>query len=130
MNIREIKAMFEHERDGFVPGIEFHRGTVIGVLNKACHGDANRKLVMKYLTGKTSSSLLTDAEFYAFYKLALPFKPEGGKWTTQRGEAELASICGTILAASLDQEGQLKMFSETPPIAESSEAWKMFVEKS
>ena len=115
MNLEKIKAMFEIERAGFKPGIEFHRGTVIGVLNKACHSDSNRKLVMKVLTGKTSSSLLTDAEFYAFYKLALPFKPEGGRWTTQRGEAELEAICGTILAAAVDQEGQLKMFSETLP---------------
>lgn len=113
MNADKIKDLFKRECDTFQDGIVFHKGTVIGVLNKACNGESNRHLVLKYLTGKVSSKLLTEAEFYALYKLVLPIKPEGGHWQSGRGDAELEAMCGTLLAAAVDQPGQIKMFSET-----------------
>ena len=112
MNAAEIKRLFELDKASNT-GVLFHRGTVIGVLNTACGGEANRRLVLKELTGKTSSREFTDDEFYALHQFVLPYKPEGGKWISQRGNLDL--LCGALLTAAVDQPGQTKMFSDTPP---------------
>jgi hypothetical protein len=109
MNASEIKRLFDLDKETN-SGAIFHRGTVIGVLNTACHGESNRRLVLKVLTGKTSSKLLTDDEFYALHQFVLPYKPEGGKWMSQRDDLE--AMCGALLTAAVDQPGQEKMFSE------------------
>lgn len=109
MNAIEIKEQFERDKAEYIGQI-FHHGTVIGVLNKACHGEANRRLVLKVLTGQTSSKLLTDAEFYALHQFVQPCKPAGGHWMSQRGDAELESMCEALLTASVDQPGQTSMF--------------------
>lgn len=112
MNAQEIKQEFERNRDT-APVTEINMGAVVGVLNKACGGDDNRHLIIKWLTGKISAKSLTPSELYALWCIVQPTKPEGGKWTTARGEDELKRICGIILTAAVDQDGQQKMFSDT-----------------
>lgn len=107
MNASEIKEKFDHDVANW-NGIIAHLGSVVGVLEKACGGKPNRHLILKFLTGKTSSKDLTPEELSALYNIVLPMKPEGGKWGS--GNPDLERICGTILAASYDQPGQIKMF--------------------
>lgn len=115
MSADEIVRLFNMDKKEYPGSVLFHKGAVIGVMNKACNGDENRRMVLKYLTGKTSSSLISDAEFYALYKLVMPCKPIGGHWGSARGDMELESMCGTLLAAAVRQAGQTEMFSETLP---------------
>lgn len=117
MNANEIKELFNQYKKEFDHQTVFHHGTVVGVLNKACNGEANRRLVLKELTGKTSTKELNDCDFYALYRFVQPFKPVGGTWGSEKG-AELESMCSTLLLAHVDQEGQTKMFSDATPQAE------------
>lgn len=109
MNAEEIKQQFEHDKAEYAGQI-FHHGTVVGVLNKACNGEANRRLVLKALTGKTSSKLLTDAEFYALHRFVQPYKPEGFTWMSQKDNLE--QLCGILMTSLVDQPGQTKMFED------------------
>ncbi len=109
MNAQAIKQEFDRNVSEF-KGEQFSRGAVIGVLNYACHNDANRHLVLKFLTGKISSKELTDAEWFGLFQFVKPFKPEGGKWTTAIGDENLRQLCGAILTAVVDQPGQERMF--------------------
>ena len=84
-------------------------GAITGILEKACGGKANRYLVTKVLTGKTSSRLLTDSEWYAFLCLVQPEKPLGSHWRSARGDEELRQICQILLTRAVDQPGQEKM---------------------
>lgn len=85
------------------------KGAINGILDKACGGKANRYLVLKVLTGKTSSKELHETEWYALLCLVQPFKPEGGRWQSQRGIA-LDSMCGALLHLQASQNGQTAMF--------------------
>lgn len=85
------------------------KGAITGILEKACGGRDDRYLVLKALTGKTSSKELTDADWYGLLCLVQPFKPEGGKWTTSIGEYELSVKCKQIIAIAAKQAGQMEM---------------------
>lgn len=130
-NAEEIKKEFVESVDAYSGEATYPlgmQGAIIGTFEKACGGKDNRKLILKYLTGKTSSKDLHLSEWHALYKLTLPFKPEGGKWGS--GNPELEAICNTLLYACLDQPGQTKMFEypEFAGLSESSEDWESHVE--
>lgn len=96
-----IKAEFQKDVDAFMDGIMFNRGCVVGVIKKACRSDSDYRLVLKALTGKTSSKELDEAQFYALYKFALPYKPEGGKWQSKRGD-DLERMCNALILSTID----------------------------
>ena len=110
MNAKELKQDFDFNVSS-AERVEFSHGAVIGVLNHACKNESNRHLVLKYLTGKISSKEITDEQWYALYRFVLPFKPEGGKWQSQRGDEVLAQMCGVILTAVVDQPGQMNFLT-------------------
>lgn len=116
MYAQEIVDEFNHNVAKYQDGEVLAKGAITGVLEKACGGKENRYLVLKVLTGHTSSKELTEAQWYGLLCLVQPHKPQGGHWTTQRGEADLQIICGALLARHATQEGQIDMFapSETP----------------
>ena len=102
--IQEFKnEMDKYDGENYPPGMQ---GAIIGTLEKACGGKDNRKLVLKLLTGHTSSKDLHPAQWYALYKLVLPYKPEGGKWGS--GNPELEYLCNCLLSKTVDQSGQTK----------------------
>lgn len=112
MNAQDIINEFKDNVGRFSGGEIIAKGAITGILEKACGGKENRYLVLKVLTGKTSSKLLDEAEWYGLLCLVQPYKPAGGHWTTQRGENDLKAICGAILGFHAAQEGQLEMFVE------------------
>jgi hypothetical protein len=102
MNAEKIKERFTFyltNNTGLYPPSTKAHGVYVGALNKACKGDANRKLVLKYLTGKTSTKVLSDTEWIALRKM-IDVSP-----------VELETMCGIILGAVVKQEGQGDMFS-------------------
>jgi hypothetical protein len=101
-----IKEQFKKDVDNFIDGEVFSKGAVVGVLSKACGGDTNRYIITKYLTGKSSSKDLSEAEWNALLKLVAPFKPEGGKWMSARSEPSLERICSELLREALIAQGQ------------------------
>lgn len=82
------------------------RGAVIGILEKACGNKGDRKLVLKQLTGETSSKNLQPDQWDALYKLVKPWKPENGKWQSENPDLE--RICNVLLNKAVDQPGQSK----------------------
>ena len=111
MDIETIKNQFEeymNRWDGRIvePGM---CGAIIGTLDKACGRKEDRHLVLKQLTGHTSSKELSPAQWYALYQMTMPYKPEGGKWMAGVGEESLEILCRAVLNASLDQPGQMKI---------------------
>ena len=105
MNAEKIKARFEFyltNNDGLYPPSAKAHGVYVGALNKACKGDANRKLVLKYLTGKTSTKVLSDIEWIALRKMI------------DVSQVELETMCGVILGACVKQDGQGDMFAPAP----------------
>lgn len=55
MNAQKIKERFDFyvaNHEGIYPPSAKGRGVYVGILNKVCKGDANRKLVLKYLLKK------------------------------------------------------------------------------
>lgn len=111
MNANEIIAQFEHNVIRFVSesAVEYSKGSVVGILKKACKSDGDYRLVLKALTGKTSSKEITTEQWFALYQFVLPTKPEGGKWQSGRGDSELASMCDSLVRSAVDQPGQEKM---------------------
>ena len=109
MNAEETIKEFKSNCEKYSGGKNDMKGVITGLMNKACGGEANRYLVLKALTGKTSSKLLTDAEWYGLLLLIQPEKPEGGKWQSAIGDYELSLICGQILGFSAKQDGQLEI---------------------
>lgn len=109
MNAEETIQEFKSNCEKYSGGQNDYKGVITGLLNKACGGEANRYLVLKALTGKTSSKLLTEAEWYGLLLLIHPEKPEGGKWQSAIGDHELSMICGRILGFSSKQDGQLEI---------------------
>lgn len=100
MNAKVIKDRFEYYRvfhDGSYPPSPKARGVYVGILNKVCKGDANRKLVIKYLTGKTSTKLFDTGDWIAMRKLC------------DISPVELEKYCGIILGEVVKQEGQIEM---------------------
>lgn len=105
MDADVIKQEFQYEVDSFIDGIVFHQGTIVGVLKKACRSDSDYRLVLKALTGKTSSKLLSPAEWHGLYKFVLPVKPEGEKWHSQRGD-DLEKMCNALVLSMVDVPAQ------------------------
>jgi len=52
---------------------------------------------------------MSEAQWFALMHFVQPYKPEGQRWQSQRGD-DLRVDCGILLTAQADQEGQLKMF--------------------
>jgi hypothetical protein len=103
MNAPVIKERFEfyvNNHDGMYPPSSKAHGVYVGTLNKVCKGDANRKLVLKYLTGKTSTKVLSDGEWIALKRMC------------DINPVELERYCGMILAEVVKQDGQTEMFAE------------------
>ena len=109
MNATEIKQEFDKNAAKFADGVVVAKGAITGVLNQACGGDDNRHLVLKALTGSTSSRSISERHWFALLQFVQPYKPEGQRWQSQRGD-DLRVECGILLTAQADQEGQLKMF--------------------
>ena len=86
------------------PGI---KGAVNGILTRACGGDANRKLVLKYLCGVTSSKQLSAAQWMVLCDMVQPDKPAGQPW--QAGNPKFQRAIDAVLAALPKQEGQMQM---------------------
>lgn len=84
-----------------------HLGTVVGVLKGACRSDSDYRLVLKALTGKTSSKELTQAQIYALFNLVQPYKPDGGKWQSKRDN--LTQMCGALIRKMVDAPEQTKI---------------------
>ena len=86
-----------------------------GALSKACGGDANRKLIMIALTGKSSTKDFTTGEWYALFRFVFPMEngsfvfknPVTDKW---EGRPELSAWCGAIFTHLAAQDGQIQMF--------------------
>jgi len=98
MNAQNIKIRFAYyvgNHEGMYPPSAKGRGVYVGILNRACKGDANRKLFLKYLTGKTSTKLLSEIEWIAMKKLC------------DISPVELEKIASIILGEVVKQEGQL-----------------------
>ena len=98
MNAQNIKIRFAYyvgNHEGMFPPSAKGRGVYVGILNRACKGDANRKLFLKYLTGKTSTKLLSEIEWIAMKKLC------------DISPVELEKIASIILGEVVKQEGQL-----------------------
>lgn len=102
----EIIQEFNTSVSNFSLGEVYNKGAILGVLTRACGSTENRHLFLKVLTGKFSSKLLTDAEWFGVLRLVQPEKPIGGIWQSKRGEYELRQICGTLLARAVSQPGQ------------------------
>ena len=86
------------------PGI---KGAVNGILTRACGGDSNRKLVLKYLCGVTSSKQLNAAQWIVLCDMVQPDKPDGQPW--RAGNPKFQRAIDAILAALPKQEGQEEM---------------------
>lgn len=101
MNADTIKKRFDYyieNHEGMYPPSAKARGVYVNALNKACKGDANRKLFLKFLTGKTSTKTLTDQEWTAIKRMV-------DKSTT----VGLEMIAAVILGECVKQAGQLEM---------------------
>ena len=111
MNGEQVKAHFEKRVAETVtqyninPGI---KGAINGILTRACGGDENRKLVLKYLCGVTSSKMLNAAQWMVLSDMVKPDKPPFGGW--QAGNEKFQSAINAVLAALPKQEGQTEMF--------------------
>lgn len=112
MNAIQIIEEFKNNTERFISGVTFHQGSVVGILKKACRSDGDYRLVLKTLSGKTSSKELNDAQWHALYQFVLPVKPEGQKWQSGQGDDELAKMCDALVRSTLYQPGQIN-FLET-----------------
>ena len=98
---------FHHYVDSFTNGEIFHRGTIIGVLKKACRNDARYRQVLKVLTGRTTSKLLNTAQWCALTRFVDPIKPEGGHWGSGHGDDVLDAWCNTLVQHADSLNGQM-----------------------
>jgi len=106
MNADKIIKEYKENCAKYSGGIIDLKGAITGLLNRACGGDANRYMLLKVLTGKTSSKLLTNAEWYGLLCLVGPEKPVGGKWQSSRSDSELWQICQNVIRKAVEQPGQ------------------------
>ena len=111
MNGEQVKAHFEKRVTETVtqyninPGI---KGAINGILTRACGGDENRKLVLKYLCGVTSSKMLNAAQWIVMSDMVKPDKLPFGGWVSRNDKFQ--SVINAVLAALPKQEGQTEMF--------------------
>jgi hypothetical protein len=124
MNGQEVKEYFVKRVNDTVtqyninPGI---KGAINGILTRACGGDENRKLVLKYLCGVTSSKMLNAAQWTILSDMVQPYKPEGMSW--QAGNDKFQRSINAILADLPRQEGQTEMpFLDSSPVSAAEEA--------
>ena len=127
MNGEQVKAHFEKRVNETVtqyninPGI---KGAINGILTRACGGDENRKLVLKYLCGVTSSKMLNAAQWMVLSDMVKPDKPPFGGW--QAGNEKFQGVINAVLAALPKQEGQTEMFelpfTDQAPVTPAEEA--------
>lgn len=108
MNADDIIQEFKKNAELTITAEIALKGAITGVLEKACGGKSNRYLVLKVLTGKTSSKLLTENEWYALMCLVQPCKPLGGHWHSAR-DTELEQMCQILLRKAVYQPGQLQI---------------------
>ena len=97
MDANKIKSRFEFyvvNHEGLYPPSVKSRGVYVGNLNKACKGDANRKLFLKFLTGKTSTKVLSEDEWIALRKLC------------DISPVEIERLCAIVLGEVVKQDGQ------------------------
>ena len=109
----ELKLRFVYYVNNYTPADrkpELLFKAALGAISKASGGEANRKLVQKALTGKTSSREMNDAEKYALCKFAAPAKI-GGHWASEHGMF-LIDMCHLLLEDMARQDGQVEMFAE------------------
>jgi hypothetical protein len=66
------------------------KGAMNGILAKAVGGDANRKLVLKYLANTTTSTKLTQGQWYALYVLIRPVKDSAFGWVSDNPKFQIA----------------------------------------
>ena len=110
MTGEDVKAFFDEKVSRVVtmynlnPGI---KGAINGILNRACNGEENRRLVLKYLCGVTSSKSLTAAQWIVLSDMVKPDKPEGQPW--QAGNPKFQRAIDAVLSALPKQEGQTEM---------------------
>ncbi len=97
---------FQRDVDKHIDSV-IRLGTVVGVLKGACRSDSDYRLVLKALTGKTSSKELTQAQIYALFNLVQPYKPDGGKWQSKRNN--LTQMCDALIRKMVDVPEQEKM---------------------
>lgn len=102
-----IKREFQRDCSAWTGGKVFSEGAIVGVLKKHCRSDSDYRLVLKALTGKTSSKLLSPEEWYAMLLFVKPFKPEGGKWDSERGE-DLTRMCDLLINSLVDVPEQAR----------------------
>ena len=130
MNYNDIKTHFDKLVEGEPQNVLAlsHRGlqgACRGALNTACGGDDNRKLIVKALTGSTSTKNMTTNQWYALFRFVFPyengefvFKSEvTGKWA---GREELTAWCGAIMTHVLEQAGQTTMFERIAALADEA----------
>lgn len=108
MNAQETINEFKSNVSKFHGGEVLAKGAITGILERACGSAANRYLVLKVLTGKTSSKLLDEAEWYGLLCLVQPEKPTGGRWQSARGD-DLRVACHQLLTEAVSRPGQMKM---------------------
>ncbi len=126
MNAEQVRAHFEYKVSMIVtqhninPGI---KGAINGIITRACGGDENRKLVLKYLTGHTSSKELNAAQWIVLAEMVKPDKPPFGGW--QAGNPKFQSVINAILAELPRQEGQGEMFTDPSPVTEAEDTARM-----
>lgn len=107
MDADVIKREFEKDMASYVAGEVFSQGAIVGVLKKHCRSDSDYRMVLKALTGKTSSKLLTPEEWLGLLRFVQPNKPEGGKWGSARGD-ELTSMCSALILSLVDVPEQMR----------------------
>ena len=111
MNAQQIKEYFESKvkktvsQHNINPGI---KGAINGIISRACGGSDNRKLVLKYLCGVTSSKELNAAQWIVLSEMVKPEKPALMNW--QSGNPKFQSVINAILAELPRQEGQGEFF--------------------
>ena len=127
MNGEQVKAHFEKRVAETVTQYNINpsiKGAINGILTRACGGDENRKLVLKYLCGVTSSKMLNAAQWMVLSDMVKPDKPPFGGW--QAGNEKFQSVINAVLAALPKQEGQTEMFelpfTDTSPVTPAEEA--------
>lgn len=110
----QVKAKFKMLSSGcLAPGFPFGqfpdgiKGAMNGILAKAVGGNDNRKLVLKYLANTTTSTALTDWQWYALYVLIQPYKDTALGWISNNPKFRTA--IDAVLADMTRQEGQLEM---------------------
>ena len=111
MNYETIRNRFEEYRAvvGTLPMGRGIYGALIGVLDEACGGTANRYLLSKDLTGKVHTAEWDASDWYAMFKFVAPYKDElTGKW--ESGTPDFDRMVGVVLSHAVDQAGQIKMF--------------------